>query len=204
MTKKITFILFFFTSIVFTNTIKASHIAGGDLSYTCLGGNQYMLNLNLFVDCLGFDPGASQMITATSTCGGSTTVNLTVTNPGGTEISQLCPAQIGNSTCSGGTLPGMWVFNFTGIITLAPPCDTWTLDWEVCCRNGAIINLLTPAGQSSYIQATLNSVTDSCNNSPYFTSQPMPYVCQGQLVNYNYGVVEADGDSLYFSLILFN
>lgn len=201
MSKKITLLFLFSLSIFFTKNAKASHIAGGDLSYTCLGGNQYMLNLNLFVDCLGFDPGATQTITATSTCGGSTTVSLTVTNPGGTEISQLCPAQIGNSTCSGGTLPGMWVFNFTGVITLAPPCDTWTLDWEVCCRNGAIINLTAPASQSSYIQATINSVTDSCNNSPYFTSQPIPYVCQGQLVNYNYGVVEADGDSLYFSLI---
>lgn len=199
--KKITLLFILSIGIFFTNSVKASHIAGGDLSYTCLGGNQYQLNLNLFVDCLGFDPGATQTITCTSTCGGSATVSLNVTNPGGTEISQLCPAQIGNSTCSGGTLPGMWVFNFTGVVTLAPPCDTWTLDWEVCCRNGAIVNLVTPASQSSYIQATINSATDSCNNSPYFTSQPIPYVCQGQLVNYNYGVIEADGDSLYYSLI---
>lgn len=201
MTKKITLIILFFSGVFFTNNLKASHIAGGDLSYTCLGGNQYLLNLNLFVDCLGFDPGASQTITCTSTCGGSVTATVSVTNPGGTEISQLCPAQIGNSTCSGGTLPGMWVFNFTGVVTLAPPCDTWNMSWNVCCRNGAIVNLVAPASQSSYIEATLNSVTDSCNSSPSFTSQPIPYVCQGQLVNYNYGVIEADGDSLYYSLI---
>lgn len=199
--KKITFLIIFASSIFFAPISKASHIAGGDLSYTCLGGNQYQLNLNLFVDCLGFDPGASQTITCTSTCGGSVTTTVNVTNPGGTEISQLCPAQIGNSTCSGGSLPGMWVFNFTGIVTLAPPCNTWNLSWTTCCRNGAIVNLVTPASFGSYINATINSATDSCNNSPYFTSQPIPYVCQGQLVNYNYGVVEADGDSLYFSLI---
>lgn len=199
--KKSTFLLLFTFSLLFIQISKASHIAGGDISYTCLGGNQYLLNLNLFVDCLGFDPGASQTITCTSTCGATVTATVNVTNPGGTEISQLCPAQIGNSTCSGGSLPGMWVFNFTGVVTLAPPCDTWTMSWEVCCRNAAILNLVTPSGQSSYIETTMNSVTDSCNNSPYFTSQPIPYVCQGQLVSYNYGVVEADGDSLYFSLI---
>jgi gliding motility-associated-like protein len=199
--KKILPLIIFASTIFFSQTLKASHIAGGDLSYVCLGGNQYQLNLNLFVDCLGFDPGVSQSITCTSTCGGNVLATVNVTNPGGTEISQLCPAQIGSSTCSGGTLPGMWVFHFTGIVTLVAPCDTWTMSWTTCCRNAAILNLVTPSSFGSYIEATLNSSTSLCNNSPSFTSQPIPYVCQGQLVNYNYGVVETDGDSLYFSLI---
>lgn len=186
---------------LFINQSKASHIAGGDLSYVCLGGNQYQINLNLFVDCLGFDPGASQTINFTSTCGGFATATVNVLNPGGTEISQLCPTQINNSTCNGGTLPGMWVFSFTGTVTLAPPCDTWTMSWTTCCRNAAILNLVTPSSFGSYIEATLNSATAPCNNSPAFTAQPIPYVCQGQLVNYSYGVVETDGDSLYYSFI---
>lgn len=180
---------------------KASHIAGGDLSYVCLGGNQYQINLNLFVDCLGFDPGAAQTVSFTSTCGGTATATVNVTNPGGTEISQLCPSQINNSTCNGGSLPGMWVFSFTGTVTLAPPCDTWNMSWTVCCRNNAILNLVTPSSFGSYIEATLNSATAPCNNSPAFTAQPIPYVCINQLVNYSYGVVETDGDSLYYSLV---
>ncbi len=181
--------------------VKASHIAGGDLSYTCLGNNQYQINLNLFVDCLGFDPGAQQTIDFTSTCGGTATMSVDVTNPGGTEISQLCPSQINNSTCNGGNLPGMWVFHFTGIVTLSPQCDTWTMSWTTCCRNAAILNITGADNFGSYIQATLNSITDSCNNSPSFTSQPIPYVCANQQVVYNYGIVETDGDSLYYSLI---
>ena len=58
---------------------NASHIAGGEITYTCLGGNQYQINFNLFVDCLGFNPGASQTINFTSTCGGSATLNVPVT-----------------------------------------------------------------------------------------------------------------------------
>jgi gliding motility-associated-like protein len=186
---------------LFISQAKASHIAGGDLSYVCLGGNQYQINLNLFVDCLGFDPGASQTISFTSTCGGSASATVNVLNPGGTEISQLCPTQINNSTCNGGTLPGMWVFHFTGTVTLAPPCDTWTMSWTTCCRNAAILNLVSASSFGSYIEATINSATAPCNNSPAFTAQPIPYVCQGQLVNYSYGVVETDGDSLYYSFI---
>jgi PKD repeat protein len=187
--------------VISANLIRASHIAGGDLTYNCIGPNQYQINLNLFVDCLGFDPGNAQTISFTSTCGGNTTTTVNCTNPGGTEISQLCPSQISNSTCSGGTLPGMWVFHYTGTVTLAPPCDTWTMSWTVCCRNGAIVNLVNPASVGSYIQATINTVTNPCNNSPSFNAQPIPYVCINQLVNYSYGVVESDGDSLYFSFI---
>src|ERR1035437_3333536 len=95
----------------------------------------------------------------------------------------------------------MWGFHFTGIVTIAPACDTWTMSWTTCCRNAAILNLQTPDLFGSYIQATLNSTTAPCNSSPSFTSQPIPYVCVNQLVNYNYGVVETDGDSLHYSLI---
>ena len=181
--------------------LRASHIAGGDLTYTCIGPNQYPINLNLFVDCLGFDPGTTQTVSFTSTCGGDTTIFIDVLNPGGTEISQLCAAEINNSTCNGGNLPGMWVFHYTGTVTLNPVCDTWSMNWSSCCRNDAILNLETPGSFGSFIQATLNSATAPCNNSPFLTSQPIPYVCANQLVSYNYGVVEIDGDSLYYSLI---
>ncbi|MBL7883713.1 MAG: gliding motility-associated C-terminal domain-containing protein [Bacteroidia bacterium] len=200
--KKILFLSFLaLFTFINVHTSKASHIAGGDISYTCIGNNQYQINLNLFVDCLGFDPGASQTITFTSTCGGSQTIQVNVTNPGGTEISQLCPSQINNSTCNGGSLPGMWVFNFVGTVTLNPSCNTWTAGWGVCCRNNAILNLTNAASQNSYIETTMNTLTNPCNNSPAFTAQPIPYVCINQQVNYSYGVVETDGDSLYYTLV---
>ena len=143
--KKNILTIFLLFGLFLNQNIRASHIAGGDLSYVCLGNNQYQINLNLFVDCLGFDPGATQTINFTSSCGGTATGTVNVINPGGTEISQLCPSQLNNSTCNGGTLPGMWGFHFTGTVTLAPACDTWTMSWTTCCRNAAILNLQTPA-----------------------------------------------------------
>lgn len=197
--KKIVIITLTFT-LCLVHYIKASHIAGGDLTYTCLGNNQYQINLNLFVDCSGFAPGTQEFVSFSSTCGGTQSLTVNLTNPGGTEISQLCASQINNSTCNNGNLPGMWVFSYVDTVTL-PPCDTWTMSWSTCCRNGAIVNLSSPDSQDSYLEATLNSATDSCNSSPVFTSQPIPYVCINQPVNYNYGVVESDGDSLHYSLI---
>lgn len=199
--KKLFFRFTIIVSILLSSAnLFASHIAGGEITYNCLGGNQYEVNLNLFVDCLGFDPGSSQVINITSSCGGTASLTVNCTNVGGTEISQLCPSQLANSTCNGGTLPGMWLFSYTGIVTLAPPCDTWTMSWSTCCRNLAITNL-SSASSNYYIEATLNSATAPCNSSPSFTAQPIPYVCNGQSVSYSYGVVEPDGDSLYYSLI---
>jgi hypothetical protein len=195
--------LFLISVLIFTNSssILASHVAGGDITYNYLGGNQYQVNLTLYVDCQGFDPGVSQVVNFINTCGQDTSLAINVTNPGGTEISQLCPAQMNNSTCNGGTLPGMWIFNYTGVMTLATACDTWTISWAMCCRNNSVINLDASSSASIYIETTLNSVTSPSNNSAYFNSNVIPFVCANQPVNYNFGVMDSDGDSLFYSLV---
>ncbi|HEX8517779.1 MAG TPA: PKD domain-containing protein [Bacteroidia bacterium] len=197
-------ILFFWISLLFLvlpSISKASHLAGGEITYVCLGNNQYQINLNLYWDCSGgFYPGATQTLNLTSTCGGSASLTVNQTNTGGngqgTDISQVCGGV--TSTCSGGTFPGMNMCIYSGVVTLAPPCDTWTISFSTCCRNTSIDNV---SGANYYIEATLNSATAACNSSPYFTAQPIPYVCTNQLVNYSFGVVETDGDSLYYSLV---
>jgi len=199
MVKKSLLILLVLFVGLFSKSASASHIAGGEITYNCLGNNQYEINLNLFVDCAGFNPGATQTVGFTSTCGGTATltVNVSPQSTNGIEISQLCQSQLPQSTCSGGTLPGMWIFNYTGVVTLSPACDTWTMSWQTCCRNNAVTNV-TP--NNSYVEATLNSATAPCNSSPSFTAQPIPYVCANQPVSYSYGVIETDGDSLYYSI----
>lgn len=190
-------ILFF----AFMGIARASHIAGAEITYQHLSGNQYRVNLNLFVDCLGFDPGAAQTINFESTCGSTSSLIVNCTNPGGTEISQICPSQIGSSTCNGGSLPGMWIFKYSGTITLSPTCDTWKMSWTVCCRNNSTVNLVSASSVGTYVEADLNSATDSTNSSPYFTRETIPYVCLGQPVTYNSGIIDPEGDSLNFSLI---
>lgn len=142
----------------------------------------------------------------TSTCGGSVNATLAavmnpVTGLPETNISQLCSTDSLNSTCfNGGTLPGMQMYTYEAIVVLSPACDTWTMGWSTCCRNPTV-NVPTSNSDGVYIQATMNSATQPCNNSPQFTAQPIPYVCINQPVSYSYGVVEPDGDSLVYSLI---
>ncbi|MFT4753590.1 MAG: gliding motility-associated-like protein [Salibacteraceae bacterium] len=178
---------------------NATHFAGADFNYQCIGPNTYLVTFNLFRDCSGAGAPTAAPVTFSSPCGADINVNLTLQNgPIGTEVSQLCAASIGNSTCNGGPLPGMQQYIYSDIVVLNPVCNSWTMSWSSCCRNSSQ-NLV---GQSGFwIPASINSAADSCNNSPVFNAQPIPYVCLNQLVNYNFGVVEPDGDSIVYSMV---
>jgi gliding motility-associated-like protein len=184
---------------------EASHVSGGDITFQCTGPDTYLITLKLFRDCQGINLGTSETVTATSSCGGSASVvvNLvpaTGSSTGGQNISQLCQTDSLNSTCFGGSLPGMELYTFTGTIVLSPACDFWTLSWSTCCRNNTV-NVPTSNGDDIYIETRIYNQTAPCNNSPVFTAQPIPYVCANQPVSFNFGVFEPDGDSLTFQLI---
>ena len=174
---------------------RAAHYSGGSITYECLGGNQYLFHLDLFLDCAGFQI-VSQELTFTSDCGTTFTLS-TLAVPAGTEVSQLCPAALAHSTCNGGTEPGIMHYQFDAQITLSA-CDGWTVAWDICCRNTTINVAGLP---SMHIEALLNTATAPCNDSPVFTDQSLPYVCANEQVSYNFGVTEPDGDSLVYSLV---
>jgi hypothetical protein len=174
---------------------QANHFSGADISYQCLGGDQYLVTLDLFRDCTGFMM-VPQTLTFTSDCGSNFSVNNIPVTPG-TEVSQLCSSQLGNSSCNGGALPGIEHYVFQTTVNL-PACSNWTISWNICCRNSTV-NLNGAPGM--YVEAVLDDATAPCNNSPVFNDQSIPYVCVNQPVFYNYGVTEPDGDSLVYSLI---
>ena len=180
----------------FAQNSNASHVAGVDINYVCVGQDSFLVTLNIFRDCSGIPAPTNPDMQFVSSCGSSFSQNLTLQNPGGTEVSQLCATSIVNSTCNGGLLPGMQQYIYTTIVVLSPQCNFWTMSWDECCRN-TTVNLV--GGPNMYVEATMYSGTDTCNNSPVFNAQPIPYVCINQVVNYNFGVTEPDGDSFVYS-----
>ena len=187
------------------NTVKASHIAGADVSYKCLGGDTFKITVNVFRDCSGISAPTTidNSVTITSSCG-NVNAAFTLTNPNstlsnannGSQVSQLCGTALPQSACSGGPYPGMMQLIFEAIVVL-PPCADWKIGFAVvCCRNTNVN--LTGSG-NAFVEATLNNLVDTCNTGPTFEAQPIPYVCAGQQVNYNFGATEPDGDSLAYS-----
>jgi len=179
---------------------KASHVPGGNITYECVGPNQYAITLTLFEDCgSAFEGNYDQYITITNDCGIVGLTSATLPNViYQQEVSQLCPAQIGNSECGNGTLPGVWMHQWTGIVTIPAGCDNWTFSYTSCCRN-TTNNLTTQ--DSYYWESTLYNATSPCNNSAQIASQPIPYVCVNQPVNFNMSAYDPDGNTLVYTFI---
>mgnify|MGYP003634266883 FL=1 len=181
------------------STASATHIAGGEITYAHLGNDSFLVTMTLYRDCSGVGMSSSMNIRINSSCTGTQNLNLPLQNSGGSEVSQICPSQINLSTCNGGSLPGMQKYIYSAIIQLSTHCSDYTFSYRQCCRNTAV-NI--PGGTNFYyIDATLNSTLYPNNSSPEYTAPPIPYVCLNQSVNYNYGVVENDGDSIVYALV---
>lgn len=198
-------IIYVVSSVI--NYASASHVPGGNITYECVGPNQYQVTLTLFEDCgTAFQSNAALTIYAIDNCGfvtGGSGSDLSFSLPNilyQQEVSQLCPNQIGQSECNGGTLPGVYMHKWQGIVTLPGYCDSWRFWYSLCCRNGST-NINGASGDNIYVETIMNSQTDNCNNSAIINSQPIPYVCVNQPVNFNMGASDPDGDSLSYALV---
>ncbi|MFN0203203.1 MAG: HYR domain-containing protein [Bacteroidia bacterium] len=180
---------------------QASHMMGVDLSYQCVSGNTYKIILRFYRDCSGIGaPGSVNINIRSATCGYNLNVNAPQVGPA-VNVSAVCQQQLGNTTCNGGGLPGVQQFTYIANYTLPAACTDWKFSWSDCCRNGTINTINGPGGAAMYVEAMLNNVAAPCNNSPTFTALPVPYMCVNQLMNYNHGAFEPDGDSLTYQMI---
>lgn len=201
--RKILFVLLLLVINLFSlKSVLASHVPGGNITYECLGNNQFKVTLTLFEDCAtAFISNSPETITITNDCGitglTSATLNMVVFQD---EVSQLCAAALPSSECNGGTYPGVYMHVYEGIVTLPGQCDSWTFSYDNCCRNTST-NVSNASSDDYYFFADLNNLDAPCNNSPQFTAPPIPFSCVGQTVCYNFGIVEIDGDSLSFALV---
>jgi hypothetical protein len=180
-----------------TQRAEASHVMGSDLTYTCIGPNQYRITLRVFRDCNGISM-PSAFAVSYAGCGNSGSVNLNISST--SDITPLCPSQ--TSQCSGGSSPiGVEQYVYQGVITLPSGCSSWELSTSTCCRNDALTNVSGPGSNEFYVTTMLNNAITPCNSSPVFASPPAPFSCINQPVVYQQLATDPDGDNLVYSLV---
>ncbi len=200
-----TYVLSLIIGVLFTMSPTqsyASHIMGGDLTFTCLGGNTYMMQLRLFRDCNGATLGNTQTIDFVSPSCGTMTQNLNLVAGYPIIITPLCPGE--PDRCLVNTAQyGVHEYVYKGPVTLtgcwANATDI-TTSWDLCCRNNAITTLGGNPG-ATYISTDMNTALTPCNNSPDFLNSPVAFFCVNEPVNYNHGASDPENDSLVFSLV---
>lgn len=192
-----------FVLLLFIQTnLTASHAVGADLTYKCIDpvNRIYEVSLTFYRDCYGIDASSYVEINYESaTCGISNYVNAYPIAGTGQEVSPVC--DIASTTCSGGSNPGIQEYVYTVEITLPQNCSDWIFWYRVGNRNAMINTIYAPSSEYMYVEAELDNLTYSDNNSPTFTNKPVPFICLGQNFCFNHGARDEDGDSLAYTLI---
>jgi hypothetical protein len=185
------------TLLFFSADASATHSMGLDLTYSCVGNNQYEISLTFYRDCNGIGVPQTTTVSWAAACG-SGSVNLAQISM--VEITPACPGIVGTACNGGSGIYGIEKYTYQGLITLPAGCTDITLSYSNCCRNNAITTLTAPGNELIYVEAEIANAA-LCNNSPVFTNDPVPFGCVGQPVFYNHGASDVDGDSLSYSLV---
>jgi gliding motility-associated-like protein len=162
---------------------------------TTLERFNYYMTAKFYRDCAGIDAPYNFESESTNGCGlENYTVYLDSIAPP-TLATPMCPGYL--TTCDGGTYPGIEEYTYGGTAVIKGQCTDWLYYIDECCRNNSITNLTTSG--SIFVQTMINNTVT--NSSPYFTNQPVSFICAGQMYCYNNGAVDPDGDDLVYSMI---
>jgi gliding motility-associated-like protein len=193
--KKILFATFVFLCLA--KPASSTHIAGGDFSVEWVSGNDFRVTLKLFRDCASGGAGFDSPITIAVYDNVTNLLSFTFTM----SAPVITPISLGDACYSPPASVCIQEGVYTTIVTMPNNPNGYYLAWERCCRNPSIQNVAAPgsSGMVFYVQVPDPALQ---NSTPIFGPYPATgYLCNGLENIIDFGVTEADGDSLVFSLI---
>ena len=190
--------------IALPKTVNAGHGAGVDITYECINSCTIRVHFRAFRSCnttiQTISPVNTFYITAPSNCTMPVQVSPWV-NVSNLEVTPVCAGTptLCNSTTAGinGIMEHYWVGDFDFCVS---NCNSYTLNWGLCCRNNTISSMASPNMTTLYVGTTIDPTATPCNNSPVFNNPPIPYICEGQSHNFLQHASDPDGDSLSYFL----
>jgi len=197
--------------ILFSQGSNATHLMGGNLIYEYLGDTDndgdynYKIIFKTYINCNspfwggGFpEPSLSIGIyegiaAPTGTTPLSTDIDLLLYDSNRIELNLSDTCAIGSNVC-------IYEVVYQEEVDLPLSFQGYHLYYNRCCRNGDIINLLSPGQQGmtfhAYIPPSLVN-----NSSPVFSDLPVPFLCVGDTQSIINTAFDVDGDQLIFSLV---
>jgi len=180
--------------LVFTfNTVKASHLMGGEITWECIKSGSkkgaYVFSVKVYRDCQGVAISTSMSLDVHNIPGIST---IPLSYIGANDISPSCNTVSGPNvqfSCGGVNIPNSGSGNGaveehtyrsdTIEISGIPDANGWHFTWSSCCRNLAITNLTNAALNNTgfTLRAVMYSYIDSLgqvfpSNNECYDSSP--------------------------------
>jgi len=184
----------------FAGSAIASHAAGAEMYYECLGGNTYQVTYVLYRDCMGIPAPNNVVVEIRNQCGlpyQTDTLRMSTWSP--IDVPTTCPTV--PTACIGGVYLGIESYEYTGTIELSGPCSLWEIGYAETSRANSITTTTNGGTDQLYVSCMINNSSGICNSSPYFDRETQLQFCVGQRMSIIPLVSENDGDSLSFELI---
>ena len=188
MKKLLTFV---FAAAIAVSTY-ATHLMGGQIVATNIGGYDYQIEFTAYRDTVGIP---MQLVAD---------FNVFEQDTSG-AWNLLFTSSVNYDTTSGGLMPsvvsvyGVEVYTFIDTITM-PGDGYYAISLDDCCRNGAIINISNPLSESMKLSTFLTVDSLNPNSSASYTTPPVAYLPAHTLWQYNPLPFDPDGDSLAWNL----
>ena len=175
---------------------KSAHLVGGELSYECLGGNQYEISLNVYKNAAsGIDLELVAFIYAIDR--DNNTVLDTLFAP---QLSLTLLPENDIGCVIGAPVVETQNGYYQGIMTLPVNGSGYDIVYQRCCRTLNSNNVFTNGGKSSvYILTITREGLISCNDGPDFVNPPPILACNGSRLVYDQSAVDNDGDEITYS-----
>ena len=184
-----------FLSILFVGisfNLFSAHIIGGELTYQCIGNNNYEITLKLYRDCNSqgafFDQIAPVAIYTSSGSVNNRQINKGATYPFPPNSSNPCLISV--NQC-------IEYASYIDTVSLPAIIGGYTITYQRCCRIPNIANLLNSSDQGITLTTSIPS-NDSCNSSPKWDSVLPLAFCVGSPVSIQVQCSDIDGDSLKY------
>lgn len=192
------FLVVFIFLLIFGMDSYAAHLVGGDLSYTCVGNNDYRIRLRIYRDCAG---GGAQFDADVDIAVYDAANNLIreITILKGPTVT-VSPSATGNPCVTAPPTSCTEYADYVSTENLPPIAGGYTLTWQRCCRNNGILNALNAGSEGNTYTVTIPDNDVACNSSPQFLDPAPIVLCANTPLDLALNVQELDGDSLAFEL----
>lgn len=194
------FLLFAFFSLALPASLRATHIVGGEMNYTCLGNDEYEITLTIFRDCFNGDPLAWF----------DNPASIGVFDQNNQLLEEILVPLMNNDTLNPVLTseclvvpPNVCVHTTTyrTIVNLPPIPGGYQLAYQRCCRNQTIVNIIDPLDTGATYGVTISEAAlQGCNSNPKFKEWPPIYICVNEPIVFDQSAVDQDGDSVVYRL----
>ena len=190
-------LLLFTLATALSMSSYSTHLMGGQIVTSYLGtdslGSHYAVELTAYRDTIGIPMVTSAVfyVSELDTSGNWNSLFSSTVSYDTTSGNLFLPVQ---------SAYGVEVYIYNDTITL-PGDGYYSISYEECCRNGAIINMSNPLSESMRLTTYFTSDSLNPNSSASYLSPPVAYLPADTLWSYNPLPFDPDGDSLVWSLV---